>query len=659
MFSRSLAHCRRIGHASVRVNRCFVSTITLALAAFAWPALSAAQAATNLPQTVGTLTRVGSSTIHTLPTGSGNVQDPEIDTTALDDGPGLKVNAPNAASISASASNVSRRANLRIPSKTAGVIRAATTARTSSLPLPEPVAHASFVVPFQGFDFLGFNGLSHVDQRTANGGNQYSLEPPDQGLCVGRGFVVETVNTIIRVYDTGGNAVTGVEDLNTFFGLAPAVDRTVTPAVPGPFLADPRCYYDSDTQRWFVSILMQDSGGNPGATGRNYNLLAVSQTPDPRGAFTIFGYDVTDDGLNGTPNHPGCPCFGDQPLLGADHFGMYQTTNEFSATGFNGAQIYAFSKQGIVEAAESSTAPVPVLVRIDAAQALVPYGGESYSIQPATSPAGEYDLDSHGTEFFLSALQFGNPGYEVYDNRIAVWAMTNTRSLSSSTPAVSLRFKVISSETYGQPDPATQKAGETPLADALGDSILEQLNTNDDRMNQVVYANGILYSGVNSKLSVAGASQTGIAWFAVHPSVQGTNLNGSVVQQGYVAVKGNNVLFPSVGVSARGQGVIAFSLSGPDYFPSAAYADFAFGFALPVVHIAGAGQDPEDGFTGYPQYGGNGVARWGDYSAAVADGNGRVWFASEYIPNACSTLTLPCRTSLANWGSFIASVNPF
>ena len=43
------------------------------------------------------------------------------------------------------------------------------------------------------------NGLTHRDQRLANGGNQFSLEPPDQGLCAGGGFVVETVNSVIRV----------------------------------------------------------------------------------------------------------------------------------------------------------------------------------------------------------------------------------------------------------------------------------------------------------------------------------------------------------------------------------------------------------------------------------------------------------------------------
>ena len=54
---------------------------------------------------------------------------------------------------------------------------------------------------------------------------------------------------------------------------------------------------------------------------------------------------------------------------------------------------------------------------------------------------------------------------------------------------------------------------------------------------------------------------------------------------------------------------------------------------------------------GYRSFGFEGVGRWGDYSAAVADTSGRIWMATEYIPNAP-------RTGLANWGTFIARVTP-
>lgn len=652
-----------------------VAFVLIAVAlAFSFTQERATTLSAAAPQTTQQFTKLGNTSIHATPIGSGAFADPEIDTFPhLGDEPGVKPGeSGDAAKVFLGAGAVAAKmphhmTNLAIPRKAAARRAAAASFRASSnssaFPPAEPNVPASFVVGFQAPGFHGFNGLRHVDQRTANGGNQFSLEPPDQGLCAGNGFVVETVNDVISVYNMQGIQLTGVEDMNTFFGLATQINRTT--GVRGPFLSDPRCFYDHQTQRWFVTELMEDDGGNTGATGRNFNLIAVSLTADPTQGFVAFAYDVTDDGLNGTPAHAGCPCFGDQPLFGTDKYGIYQTTNEFGQF-FNGAQVYAFSKDGIIDAADG-TGPLPTLIHIDASQQLVPFGGESYSIQPATAPSShDWDEDNdgaikNGVEYFLSALQF----VDTFDNRIAVWAITNTKSLRSNTPVVTLSFNVINSEVYGQPNPANQKTGEIPLGNLLDTlapgptpNVVGQLNTNDDRMNQVVFADGILYGGVNSLLKVKGAEHQGIAWFGVKPSFSGPTLKGKVVRQGYVAVAGEDVLFPSLGINSDGNGVIAFTLAGNDYFPSAAYTDVIQGFGLPFVHVAGAGQDPDDGFTIYPQEGGNGVGRWGDYSAAVADGD-RIWFANEYIPNACSTLTLPCRTSLANWGTFFSTVRPF
>ena len=125
-------------------------------------------------------------------------------------------------------------------------------------------------------------------------------------------------------------------------------------------------------------------------------------------------------------------------------------------------------------------------------------------------------------------------------------------------------------------------------------------------------------------------------------------LRAEIPKQGYVTVDGNSVFFPSIGVNANGEGVLVFSLSGPDFYPSAAYTRIDAQHGAGEVRIAAAGVAPDDGFTGYPALaGGDGVGRWGDYSAAVADEKGNIWFATEYIPAAPRTL-------LANWGTFIA-----
>jgi hypothetical protein len=524
--------------------------------------------------------------------------------------------------------------------------------------------------------FSSFEGLTHFDTRTARGGNQFSTEPPDQGLCVGNGFVLEAINDVVAVYNAESHArLSGPTALSSFFNLPPDILRT-RPLVFGQRSTDPKCYFDASTNRWFVTMLKEDVNPQTGAlSGPHQVLLAVSQTGNPSGSWTIFSLDVTDDGTSGTPTHAHCPCLGDQPLIGADANGFYISTNEFAVfpfpgAFFNGAQVYAISKQRL-EAAAASSSSLPTVVQFDVGALATPdKGGIWGSLQPATSPKLG-DEPNKGTEYLLASLDF----FSTLDNRLAVWALTNTRSLDSETPQLQLSHVVIESEVYGQPPDALQKPGSTPLADfiaAHGDPTqpLEKLAGNDDRMNQVVFANGLLWGGVNTIVQAEqGAARVGAAYFLVQPGWKEGHLIASVARQGYVALDGESVLFPSIGVNAEGRGVIGFSISGPDFFPSAAYALIDAAHGAGKVHIGGAGVGPEDGFTGYNSptvvgFPGNGTARWGDYSAAVAAPDGSIWLANEYIAQTCTdaqfnanTTCGGTRTSLANWATFVSHVD--
>lgn len=498
----------------------------------------------------------------------------------------------------------------------------------------------------------GFAGLNHFEQRTAGTGDytrtQFSLEPPDQALCVGNGFVVESINDAVRIFHTDGTPAGSTIALNQFFLLQPAIHRG-PPPVFGDFVSDPKCYFDVDTGRFFLTALQ--IGMDP-ATGAfiapTHTEIAVSQTNDPTGTWNLLSLDTTD------ASHPNCPCFGDQPLIGADANGFYVSTNEFGLNaGFNGAQVYAMSKTTLEAATSGSSVTA---IQINAGAMTAPDGGIWYTVQPATSPAAGYDTHNGGTEYFLSALDFSG----TLDNRVATWALTNTSSLNS-TPALSLSEVTIDSEVYGQPPNAIQRNGSTPLADTLK-SPIALLAGNDDRMNQVVFAGGKLWSGVNSVVQTPnGPTRVGIAYFVVAPSDPSGTLSASMSSQGYVSVNQEYTLFPSIGVNDAGQGIMTFTLVGPDFYPSAAYVKLGDG----TIHISGAGKGPEDGFTGYRVEGGGGVSRWGDYSAAVAATDGSIWMATEYIGQTCTNAQFAAdttcggtRTSLANWGTFIMHVTP-
>lgn len=241
-------------------------------------------------------------------------------------------------------------------------------------------------------------------------------------------------------------------------------------------------------------------------------MIAVSQTADPTGVWNIYRIDTTNDGTNSKPAHANCPCLGDQPLIGADANGFYISTNEFPffTAGFNGAQVYAMDKHALA----AGTAPPVASFNTGAIAA--PDGGIWYSLQPATiPPGGTFESGAGGTEYFLSALDFSG----TLDNRIAIWAVTNSASLRTTTPNVSLSLAVIDSQVYGQGPAAEQADGPRPLGASLKEK-LEFLDGNDDRMQQVMFANGKVWSALTTVVKTPNRpAANGIAYFVVSPAV--------------------------------------------------------------------------------------------------------------------------------------------
>jgi hypothetical protein len=571
---------------------------------------------------------------------------------------------------------------------------------------PKPVTHSSPGLA------ASFDGLNHFQQRFGStaGGNQFSVTPPDQGLCVGNDGngntrVLEVVNDVMRVYDTAGTAVTPATALNGFFGYAPAIVRSPTLTF-GPFVTDPSCIYDSTTGHWFLDVLTLDSFSQLGddglqhLTGKNHLDLAVSNTSDPAGTWTVYRIPVQDDGTDGTPNHHCSPatdpsssqplptnptaCFGDYPHIGTDANGLYLTTNEYSFFGpeFHGAQVYAFSK------AQLAARPASIsMVQFDTHGAdTFGFAHNGFTLWPSTTPGGGGDPSAGGTEYFLStngAAEASDTGDGTSTFRpstqLLVWALTNTSSLGG-TPALSLSSTKLDVGQYALPPEASQKSGPQPLRDCLNQNpcslalegvtdpfaeTASSLDSNDTRMQQVTWVNGRLWGAIDTALSISNAKQAGIEWFAASPATTSGVVTATLANQGYVGLGNDNLTYPAIGITSGGTGVMAFTLTGNDYFPSAGYATVT-NDGVSAVHIAAAGVGPDDEFGAYKLFGdppGTIRPRWGDYGAAVPVG-GNVWIASEYIGQSCTISTFldtnfrcaNTRTALANWATRISEV---
>ncbi len=449
-----------------------------------------------------------------------------------------------------------------------------------------------------------FNGTSSNDSRKTNFNQEF--EPPDQGLCVGNGFVLEPVNSAYRIFKTDGTTLEGPTNVNDLFDLGST-----------QFTSDPRCYYDPTTNTWFATILFL-SGGEA-VDGKSSQLeIAVNSSGNPEDLWTQYEVDTTNVGGRG------CPCFGDQPTLGIDQDNLYVTTNEFSILGpqFNGAQVYAFSKKDLVAGKPAHFAHFGHLH----------IGGTfAASVQPATStgtPSAEFFLSTQDSLAGVKDAAIGG------SSQIGVWAMTNRTALQHGVSPV-LSSTLISSEAYGQPPGASQK-GATSLIDS-----------GDDRMQQTQFINGAVWGEVTSSVTIApdATVRAGAAWFSVEPTLRNNHIGASAIaNQGYVVLAGNNVIYPALQALPSGNVAMVFTVTGADHFPSAAYAAMGAGqTSFGPIHIVADGTGP------YAQN----STRWGDYSWAVIDPsfNG-VWLATEYVP-ALSSQT-PDRQS--NWGTRVFEV---
>jgi len=502
---------------------------------------------------------------------------------------------------------------------------------------------------------LTFDGLTVVDELRLSG--DFGT-PPDQALAVGNGYVLEGINGAIAVYDAASGTELLATGMNAFFGVAPE-----------EFTSDPKAYYDADTGRWFVTVAAIAPDGSTTSV-----LIAVSQTPDPTGRYNVYSVDTTEPGLQG------CPCLGDQPLIGADANGFYVSTNEFNfGQFFSGNPVFVATNIFALDKAALAAGAATV----NEQEFAVPFTDTElfYSLQPATvPPGGAYAADHGGTEYFMGALD----DYGVLTDRITVFALTHTGSLATS-PNLALQHVVLASEVYGpegvnffrlptakQPGvPVSRYEEALPFAYQLRQGTCtvcneflgvtghvnaheETLSTNDDRMTQVVFAGGHLFSALATALETPNRyATTGVAWFAVTPGFDGDTLTATMANQGYVSVNGQAVIFPAVGMNAAGRGAISFTLVGPDYTPSAAYATLNADNGAGDVRILAPGAGLIDAFDGYF---GNGVARFGDYSAAVADESGNVWLATEYVPDLSPVVILG--TPLYHYGTRVSEIHP-
>src|SRR6185312_14517546 len=79
-------------------------------------------------------------------------------------------------------------------------------------------------------------------------------------------------------------------------------------------------------------------------------------------------------------------------------------------------------------------------------------------------------------------------------------------------------------------------------AEPAHNEVISTPDSNDTRMQQVMFANGKLWGALDSAVTVGGQNRAGIAYYVVNPA------SGALVLQGLLGVAGADLTYPAIGV---------------------------------------------------------------------------------------------------------------
>jgi hypothetical protein len=437
--------------------------------------------------------------------------------------------------------------------------------RISAAPMPTPLA--------------SFDGLSSDDNAAAFG---FRVIPPDPNSDVGPNNYVQSVNSLTRIYDKSGAPLTPPFKLSSIFAPLGTACSTRDDG-------DPIIQYDSLADRW---ILSQYCNNFPPFR----QLIAVSQTGDPTGAYFIYEFVMPNVRLN------------DYPKLSVWTDAYYMSTDEFLGGDYAGSGAFAFDKKKLLTG-DSSASYIyfslnsPTMMRIGG---LLPSDFDGLNAPPANAPnifvgyaATEYGDPQDAIRLFDFHADFANPSNSTFVER-------------AESPITVPAF-----------DPTSNDGRADVFEPAPGESLDAQ---SDRLMYRVAYRNFDSHESLvfNQTVRVSPIAETYRGGVRVY-ELRRAGANFTV---GEAATFGDNSITRWMGSAAQdNQGNIAFGYStgSEEKKPSIAYngklaSEPPGTFRTEAVLVVGTGVQKAFGF------------RWGDYTAMTVDpaDDCTFWYTNEY-----------------------------
>jgi hypothetical protein len=437
-------------------------------------------------------------------------------------------------------------------------------------------------------------------------GDNNQAIPPDTYGAVGPNHVMEMLNTQVLVQTRTGTTAYGPMLLNWSGNPSGAFWSIASPNGTGVF--DPRVVYDPFADRWIVVAC--DEAQSPNSR----LLVGVSKTAVPDLAAANWYQNAIDV-------DPGTTLWADYPTVGFSARWVVVQVNIFRIA--DGVQershIYVFDKTQMY-AGDLSTAAYHLLDRDALAD-----GGTQV-------PAVTYDVGVD--DVYL--LQRWNSGAGM----LRLYRITGTTLANVDLVPIAFPAQGSWTDNPGDVDFAPQRAGPPGCVAACNPNC--KIRTNDSRIQNVVYRNGMLWATHTVVLSAP--ARASVQWWQLQT-------DGTITQRGLVddSTGARFFAFPSITVNKNDDVLLGYSrFQGTEY----AGASYSFRTAIDPPNTMQLESPLKDGEACYYKDFASTRNRWGDYSATVVDptDDTKMWTLQEYAA--------PRSGGSDRWGTWWGMLDP-
>ena len=443
-----------------------------------------------------------------------------------------------------------------------------------------------FKDPAAQFD-MGTTTTDTTIQNFDGVGNVGGYNPPDTHGDVGPNHYFQVVNCSYAIYSKTGTKL-----------LGPIVNSSVWNGMPNNSNdGDAIVLYDEIADRWIFSQFSLPNYPN----GPYFQMIAISQTPDPTGTWFRYQYSFTE--------MPDYPKFGIWPD------GYYMGSNRFSnASNFAGIGADAFDRTAMLTGSPTAARISFTLPSSNEAFTAIPTDCDGV-FPPIGTPEYFTYIKTSGSQH-LGIYEFQSdwvtPANSTFGNKI----LLPVTSFSSSLPGIA------------------QKGSNTKVP-ALSDRLMYRV--------QFRTFNGYNAMVLNHTVNV-GSSVAGIRWYELRNT---SSTPWAIYQQSTYAPDNNSRWTGSIAMDSTGNMALGFSISSTNMYPSIRYTGRMTCDTIGFMTIAEKG---------IMNGGGSSTAtgnnnRWGDYSSISCDPSqeGKFWYTQEYYAT----------TSASGWKTRIASFTFF